>query len=95
MALNIVYELYEYDLKTLYFVGCRLYLLIQLNRLEQAKIKAYEAHRLNRGDEQITLGKLLEIYIKLEDYHKASILEAEYEELIDAQNEEYKKKHMN
>ncbi|BCR35696.1 EAL domain-containing protein [Mariniplasma anaerobium] len=89
MALNSLYELYNYDLKTLYFID-ELYLLIQLNRLDEAKTKAYNEHQLHKDDEKLIL-KLLEIYLKLEDYHKASILEAEYEELIDAQSESYRK----
>ncbi|MCD4826400.1 MAG: EAL domain-containing protein [Acholeplasmataceae bacterium] len=89
MALNSLYELYNYDLKTLYFID-ELYLLIKLNRLDEAKTKAYNEHVLHKDDEKLIL-KLLEIYLKQDDLHKASILEAEYEELIDAQNETYRK----
>lgn len=89
MALNSLYDLYNYDLKSRYFIE-ELYHLIQLGKLEEAKTKAFEAHRKQKDDMNLVL-KLLEIYIKLNDYHKASILEAEYESLIDAQQEVYRK----
>ncbi|MFA7422518.1 MAG: EAL domain-containing protein [Acholeplasmataceae bacterium] len=88
MALNHLYQLYNYDLMSKYFVD-ELTLLVELNRLEEAKNKAYEAHRKQPDDVDVTL-KLLEIYIKLEDYHRASILEAEYETIIDEQSDSYR-----
>ncbi len=88
MALNYLYKLYNYDLMSKYFV-LELTLLIELNRLEEAKNKAYDYHRKQPSDADVTL-KLLETYIKLEDYHKASILEAEYEEVFDNQSDDFK-----
>ena len=90
MALNTLYDLYNYDLKSKYFLD-ELSLLIELNKLEEAKNKAFDQHKKEPQDLEIVL-KLLEIYVKLEDYHKASILEAEYESFIDEQNDDYRVK---
>jgi EAL domain-containing protein (putative c-di-GMP-specific phosphodiesterase class I)/GGDEF domain-containing protein len=90
MALNTLYDLYNYDLKSKYFID-ELSLLIELKKFEEAKNKAFDAHKKQPQDLEIVL-KLLEIYIKLEDYHKASILEAEYESYIDEQSDSYRLK---
>ena len=90
MALNTLYDLYNYDLKSKYFIN-ELTLLIELNQLEEAKNKAFDIHKKQPQDLEIVL-KLLEIYIKLEDFHKASILEAEYESFIDEQSDAYRVK---
>ena len=90
MALHTLNDLYNYDLKSKYFID-ELSLLIELNQLEEAKNKAFDAHKKQPQDLEIVL-KLLDVYIKLEDYHKASILEAEYESFIDEQSDEYRLK---
>ena len=90
MALNSLYELYNYDLKSKYF-NDELKLLIELTRYDETIKKAVLSLRDNPKQSQSVLA-LLEAYIKKEDYHKASTLETEYEELIDAEDEAYKKK---
>ncbi|MBU1094198.1 MAG: GGDEF domain-containing protein [Firmicutes bacterium] len=89
MALNSLYELYGFDLESQYFID-ELKLLVSLKRYDDVILKAMKALRLNRDHAEAVL-ILLEVYINKEDYHKASTLEAEYEELIDKQDDEFKK----
>ncbi len=90
MALNSLYELYGFDLETKYFIE-ELKLLSALKRHDDVIAKSLKALRLNKENAHVVL-VLLDVYLDKEDYHKASTLEAEYEELIDKQDDEYKKK---
>ncbi len=90
MALNSLYELYKFDLETTYF-DWELYLLNRLERSDEVITKALRAIRLNPNQPGVILS-LLEAYIAKKDFHKASTLETENEELIDNQDDIYKKK---
>lgn len=82
LALETIRELYQYDLKTKYFID-EITLLITLERFEEGKKIAYDEHRKQKENTLLT-AKLLELYVRLKDYHRASILEAEYEERFDS-----------
>lgn len=90
MALNSLYELYNFDLETTYFVD-ELNLLIRLLRYDEVISKALKALRLNPSQPKVVLA-LLESYIQKKDFHKASTLETENEELIDNQDDQFKKR---
>jgi EAL domain-containing protein (putative c-di-GMP-specific phosphodiesterase class I)/GGDEF domain-containing protein len=81
MALNQIYDLYNYDLGKAYLVD-ELNLLVQLERYDEVIQKALKELRENH-DHVNVLKPLFEAYLAKEDYHKASTLEAEYELLID------------
>ncbi|PKK97186.1 MAG: hypothetical protein CVV58_02570 [Tenericutes bacterium HGW-Tenericutes-3] len=90
MALNSLYELYKFDLESKYF-NEELKLLVILKKHDQVIKKALNSLRGPNKNPHAVLA-LLEVYIDKEDYHKASTLEAEYEELIDNEDEHFKKK---
>ncbi len=90
MALNSLYELYEFDLESEYF-NDELRLLVNLKKHDELIKKALNSLRDSKKNPQAVLA-LLEVYIDKEDFHKASTLEAEYEELIDKEDEVFKKK---
>ena len=90
MALLSLYELYEYDLRSKY-LNDELTLLVSLKKHEEVLRVALEALRQNRDHIEAVLA-LIETYIQKQDYHKASNLEAEYEEKIDKASDELKLK---
>ncbi len=90
MALLSIYELYNYDLKRDYF-NQELRLLLHLDRIDEALKKAQAELKSNRSNIFAVL-ILLECYIRKNDLYKASNLEAEYEEEIDKQSDEFRKK---
>ncbi|MBU1141545.1 MAG: GGDEF domain-containing protein [Firmicutes bacterium] len=90
MALNSLYELYGFDLESKYFIE-ELKLLVNLKKYDDVILKSLNTLREKKDNPEVVLA-LLEVYVDKEDYHKASTLEAEYEELIDKQDEVYKKK---
>ncbi|MDO9629339.1 MAG: GGDEF domain-containing protein [Acholeplasmataceae bacterium] len=90
MALNSLYALYNYDLMKEYFIE-ELRLLIKLERFDEVIKKALKELRINHDHAEVVLC-LLEVYLKKSDFHKASTLEAEYEELIDKKDDLFKKR---
>ena len=89
MALNQLYELYNYDLKSQY-IAFELQILLSLNRYDEVIQKALKELRENKQS-IFALKPLLDAYLIKEDYHKASTLEAEYETEIDEASEQLKK----
>jgi EAL domain-containing protein (putative c-di-GMP-specific phosphodiesterase class I)/GGDEF domain-containing protein len=89
LALQSIYELYNYDLKNDYF-NHELRLLLLLGRVDDAQKKAYQEVREKKGNIYAVL-VLLECYIRKGDLYKASNLEAEYEEDIDKQEDSFRK----
>jgi len=90
MALLSLYQLYDFDLKSKY-LNEELSLLVILKKHEEVLKVALEALRHNRDHIEAVLA-LIETYINKEDYHKASTLEAEYEDKIDKASDELKRK---
>lgn len=89
MALNSLYELYHFDLQSSYF-DQELQLLLLLKKDEEAKEKALERLRLDPHHAQSVL-TLLTVYYNEQNFHKATTLEAQYEDVIDQQDEAFKK----
>ena len=89
MALNQLYELYNYDLKHQYMHD-ELDLLLKLNRFDEVIQKAFKELR-EHPDEIKLLRPLITAYLAKEDYHKASTLQAEYDEKIEDADDEIKK----
>lgn len=90
MALNSLYELYNYDMKSEYFHH-ELTLLIKLGRLDEVISKALIELK-SKKENIFPVLSLLEAYLLKGDYHKASTLEAEYEEQIDLKEDPFRKK---
>jgi EAL domain-containing protein (putative c-di-GMP-specific phosphodiesterase class I)/GGDEF domain-containing protein len=90
MALNSLYELYNFDLKSMY-INEELRLLFLLERYDETISKSLEELKHNKKNTEAVIC-LLEAYLKKHDFHKASTLEAEYEEQIDSESDELKKK---
>ncbi len=90
MALNSLYELYGFDLESQYYIE-ELKLLVRLKKYDELISKAMKILRGNKNNPEVVLC-LLEVYVDKEDYHKASTMEAEYEELIEKQDEAFKKR---
>ncbi|MBU1143021.1 MAG: GGDEF domain-containing protein [Firmicutes bacterium] len=90
MALNSLYQLYNFDLMKEYFID-ELKLLIQLERYDEVIQKAQKELRIHHDHAEVVLC-LLEVYLKKQDFHKASTLEAEYEDLIDKNDDAFKKR---
>ncbi len=88
MALNQLYELYNFDLHHQYIMD-ELELLIRLERLDEVIQKALKELRENQTIQAIK--PLFQAYLLKEDYHKASTLEAEYESKIDEADDHFKK----
>lgn len=88
MALNQLYELYNFDLQHQYILE-ELELLIRLERLDEVIQKALKELRENQT--VYAIKPLLQAYLLKEDYHKASTLEAEYENKIDEADDAFKK----
>ncbi|MBE0701177.1 MAG: hypothetical protein IH571_05775, partial [Acholeplasmataceae bacterium] len=89
MALESLYELYNFDLKHKY-QNDELSLLCHLGRFDEAKEKALDSLRQHTSSIEAVI-TLLKVYLNNKDFHKAMTLEADYEELIDSQSDEYKK----
>lgn len=89
MALNSLYELYNFDLKKDYLFD-ELRLLMHLERIDEAIEKALIELKL-KTDLRVLL-ILLEAYMLKGDYHKASTLEAENEAQIDLFEDDDRKK---
>ncbi len=89
MALNQLYELYNYDLKSKY-ITYELNILVQLERYDEVIQKALKELRENKKS-IFALKPLFEAYLAKEDYHKASTLEAEYESDIDLVDDQLKR----
>ena len=89
MALNQLYELYNYDLKSKY-IKQELSILVKLLRYDEVIQKALKELRENKKS-IFALKPLFEAYLAKEDYHKASTLEAEYEAEIDDADDELKR----
>jgi len=88
MALNSIYQLYNYDLKSKYF-NEELKLLLTLKRYNEVVDKALLELKVHK-DNTLSAIYLLEAYLKKSDFHKASTLEAEFEEQIDKENDDLK-----
>lgn len=84
MALNQLYELYNYDLRTDYFLD-ELDLLVKLKRYDEVIQKGLKELRENH-DHVLVLKPLITSYLAKNEIHKASSLESEYEEFIDKQD---------
>src|SRR3989339_90948 len=89
MALNQIYELYNYDLKHQYIYD-ELDLLLKLNRFDEVIQKALKELR-DHPKEIKCLRPLITAYLQKEDYHKASTLQAEYDDQIEDADDETKK----
>jgi EAL domain-containing protein (putative c-di-GMP-specific phosphodiesterase class I)/GGDEF domain-containing protein len=89
MALNQIYELYNYDLQSMY-IEEELKILVQLESYDEVIQKALRELRENQKKVAL-LKPLFEAYLAKEDYHKASTLEAEYELEIDEAEDNLKK----
>lgn len=89
LALQSIYELYNYDLKRDY-VHQELKLLMRLDRIDEAQKKAQLELKEHKDNLQAVL-ILLECYIRKGELFKASNLEAEYEEDIDRQSDDFRK----
>lgn len=88
LALKTLYQLYNFDLRNEYLKH-ELRLLIQLNKLDEAiKIASLEIKK--NAFQMDVLIALIECYMKKQEYHKASSLEAEYEELIDKESDDFR-----
>ncbi len=90
MALNSLYQLYDYDLRSIY-IEEEIKLLLSLKRYDDVMKLSLEILH-HQKDHLEALLALVEVYIQKEDYHKASILEAENEELIDQSTDIIKKR---
>lgn len=90
MALNMLNELDKYD-HSFDLSKERLELYIRLNRDEEVIKIALELlkHKVNLID---AVYALITVYFKRAEYHKASSIEAEYEDLIDQQDDALKLK---
>ena len=90
MALNSLYLLYDYDLKSTYLHD-EIELLLILKKYDDVLKIALNEHRRNLKDVFILLA-LIEVYIERGDLQKASSLEADNEEEFDKASDEIKSK---
>ena len=88
LALQQIYQLYNFDLQHQYILE-ELELLVRLGRDDEVIQKALKVLRESQTIE--ALKPLFEVYLRKEDYHKASTLEAEYENQIEESNDLFKK----
>ena len=88
MALNQLYELYNYDLKFQY-IHDELELLIKLSRFDDVIQKSLKELRDHPKDTKL-LKPLIQAYLAKEDYHKASTLQAEHEDDIESSEDNLK-----
>ena len=89
MALNSLYELYKYDLESQY-IHQEFRLLSVLKKYDELISKAHLYLKQHPHDAQ-SMVYLIEGYMAISNYHKASTLETEYESDIDQADERIKK----
>ena len=87
MALNQIHELYKFDLKHEY-IAKEIELLIKLERLDEARAKAFDVNKNDPNQMEVVL-HLLTIYYLQKDFLKASNLDAEYEERFELEDISY------
>jgi EAL domain-containing protein (putative c-di-GMP-specific phosphodiesterase class I)/GGDEF domain-containing protein len=86
-ALDIIYQLYNFDLEHQY-MNEEFLLLVKLNAFQDIITKAIP--KLN-DQNPYAIYALLHTYLKQNDLHKASALEAEYETIIDQSEQSLRK----
>jgi EAL domain-containing protein (putative c-di-GMP-specific phosphodiesterase class I)/GGDEF domain-containing protein len=86
-ALDVIYQLYNFDLEHEY-INDEFLLLIKLNAFQDILSKAIPELKNNNP---YAIYALIYTYLKQDDLHKASALEAEYEVIIDQSEQNLRK----